>query len=261
MNLPLTPSTSALTKVLVVDDDPALRRLLADYLNRNGYDTLIAEDASDLEERLKRYHPHLLILDRMLPDGDGTDVCRRLRQRGDNIPIIMLSGRDEAKDKIDGLQAGADDYLGKPFSPHELLARMQAVLRRQRHPLQVRHQTVEFGPFSFDISARMLSRQGRLIKLTSGEINLLEALIKNATKPLSRTQLLALVHDSEHSGRTTRAVDVTILRLRRMLEDDPAQPRWIQTIWGVGYCFSPGGGQVDEKPANEKPADNEQVSK
>jgi len=257
MNMPLTPP--ALTKVLVVDDDPALRRLLADYLNRNGYDTLIAEDASDLEERLERYHPHMLLLDRMLPDGDGTDVCRRLRKAGNHIPIIMLSGRDETRDKINGLQAGADDYLGKPFSPHELLARMEAVLRRQRHPLQVRQQTVEFGPFSFDLSARLLSRQGLLIKLTTGETNLLEALIKNATKPLSRTQLLALVHDTGQSGRTTRAVDVTILRLRRVLEDDPAQPRWIQTIWGVGYCFSPGGKQVDEKPASEKPAQTDAV--
>jgi len=251
MNMPLASPAYPLTKVLVVDDDPALRRLLADYLNRNGYDTLIAEDASDLEERLQRYHPHLLILDRMLPDGDGTDVCRRLRQSGDNIPIIMLSGRDETKDKIDGLQAGADDYLGKPFSPHELLARIQAVLRRQRHPLQVRQQTVEFGPFSFDVSARMLSRQGLMIKLTSGETNLLEALITNATKPLSRTQLLALIHDSEQSGRSTRAVDIAILRLRRVLEDDPARPRWIQTIWGVGYCFSPGDKQEENAPAND----------
>jgi len=236
MQTPLTQT--ALTKVLVVDDDPALRRLLADYLNRNGYDTLLAEDTRDLRARIRRYRPHMMIMDRMLPDGDGVEACRRLREAGETIPIIMLSGRDETSDKIFGLQAGADDYLGKPFSPHELLARMEAILRRQPQPL-VRQHLVQFGPFSFDLNARQLSRAGESIRLTSGETNLLEALVKNPSKPLSRDHLLALVHDNGQE-RTSRAVDIAILRLRRVIEENPKRPRWIQTIWGLGYCFVPG---------------------
>ena len=115
------------TKLLVVDDDPALRQLLADYLNRHGYDTLLAPDASDLANRITRYAPDLLVLDRMLPGGDGADACRRLREQGEDIPVILLTARDEAVDRIIGLEAGADDYVGKPFDPRELLARIEAV--------------------------------------------------------------------------------------------------------------------------------------
>ena len=122
------------TKLLVVDDDPALRQLLADYLNRHGYDTLLAPDASDLANRITRYAPDLLVLDRMLPGGDGADACRRLREQGEDIPVILLTARDEAVDRIIGLEAGADDYVGKPFDPRELLARIEAVLRRKRGP-------------------------------------------------------------------------------------------------------------------------------
>lgn len=229
-----------LTKVLVVDDDPALRQLLADYLNRHGYDTLLAPDASDLESRIQRYHPQLVVLDRMLPDGDGVDACRRLRDVGEDIPIIVLTGRDDTGDKITGLQAGADDYLGKPFDPRELLARIEAVLRRKKGASALlRQQPVHFGPFTFDPTTRQLSRAGQPIKLTGGEINLLEALVANPGKPLSRDRLLALARDDEHGERNDRAIDIAVLRLRRAIEDDPKQPRWIQTVWGVGYRFSP----------------------
>jgi len=237
---------SFLTKILVVDDDPSLRRLLADYLNRNGYDALIAENASDLQTRIDRYHPHLVVLDRMLPDGDGLEACRQLRSAGEETPIIMLSGRDETNDKIAGLQAGADDYLGKPFSPQELLARIETVLRRQRHSVQIRQQKVVFGPFVFDLGARQLLRHGEQIRLTTGETNLLEALVKNPGKPLSRAQLLALVHDNGQGERSTRAVDIAVLRLRRALEDEPSRPRWIQTVWGVGYCFAHSGADAEQ---------------
>jgi len=231
-------ANSTLIKILVVDDDPALRRLLADYLNRNGYDTLLAADARDLEARIQRYLPQMVILDRMLPDGDGMEACRRLRQAGENIPIILLSARDEPNDKIAGLQAGADDYMGKPFSPHELLARMEAILRRQKHAVRLRQWAVKFGPLHFDFRSRQLWRSGQPIKLTTVETNLLEALISSPGQPLTRDHLLALLRDNRE--RTTRAVDIAILRLRRVIEDDPKQPRWIQTVWGVGYCFSPG---------------------
>lgn len=228
------------TKLLVVDDDPALRQLLADYLNRHGYDTLLAPDASDLPSRITRYAPDLLVLDRMLPGGDGADACRRLREQGEDIPVILLTARDEAVDRIIGLEAGADDYVGKPFDPRELLARIEAVLRRKRGPSALtKDAPVAFGPFLFDPSTRQLSRDGTVVKLTGGEINLLEALVRNAGKPLSRERLLALARDDDAGERNDRAIDIAILRLRRVIEDDPKQPRWIQTVWGIGYRFSP----------------------
>lgn len=229
-----------LTKVLVVDDDPALRQLLADYLNRNRYDTLLAPDAGDLEARIQRYNPDLIVLDRMLPEGDGAEACRRLRQQGEDIPVILLTARDETVDRIIGLEAGADDYLGKPFDPRELLARIEAVLRRKRGASALaKDHPVDFGPFVFDPTMRQLSKDGEIIKLTGGEVNLLEALVANPGKPLSRERLLALARDDDEGERNDRAIDIAILRLRRAIEDDPKQPRWIQTVWGVGYRFSP----------------------
>jgi len=226
------------TKILVVDDDAALRQLLADYLNRHGYDTLLAPDATDLPERIARYSPDLLVLDRMMPGGDGAHACRRLREQNEDIPIVLLTARDETVDRIVGLEAGADDYLGKPFDPRELLARIEAVLRRKRGPSALAHnKPVAFGPFSFDPTRRQLMRDGATVHLTGGEINLLEALIRNAGKPLSRERLLTLARDD--GERNDRAIDIAILRLRRALEDDPKQPRWIQTVWGIGYRFAP----------------------
>ena len=227
-------------KVLVVDDDPALLQLLADYLNRHHYDTLLAPNASDLEARIQRYSPDLVVLDRMMPDGDGAEACRRLRQQGEDIPIILLTAKDETVDRVIGLEAGADDYLGKPFDPRELLARIQAVLRRKKGASALtKDKPVSFGPFVFDPITRQLHKGDTLIKLTGGEVNLLEALVGNPGKPLSRERLLALARDDEEGERSDRAIDIAVLRLRRALEDDPKQPRWIQTVWGVGYRFSP----------------------
>ncbi|EWM45567.1 response regulator [Bordetella holmesii 70147] len=175
-----------------------------------------------------------------MPGGDGADACRRLREQGEDIPVILLTARDEAVDRIIGLEAGADDYLGKPFDPRELLARIEAVLRRKRGPSAlIKDQPVTFGPFLFDPTTRQLLRDGTMVKLTGGEINLLEALVRNAGKPLSRERLLALARDDDSGERNDRAIDIAILRLRRAIEDDPKQPRWIQTVWGIGYRFSP----------------------
>lgn len=230
---------SSLIKILVVDDDPALRQLLADYLNRHNYDTLLASDASDLEARIERYSPDLIVLDRMMPDGDGALACSRLRANGEDIPIILLTAKDETLDRIYGLQSGADDYLGKPFDPRELLARIETVLRRKKGASTLsKVKPVSFGPFTFDPSLRQLFKDSVPMKLTGGEINLLEALISNPGKPLSRDRLLALARDDD-GERNDRAIDIAILRLRRALEDDPKQPRWIQTVWGIGYRFSP----------------------
>ncbi|NLJ51813.1 MAG: response regulator [Alcaligenaceae bacterium] len=227
-------------KILVVDDDPDLRQLLSDYLNRNGYDTLLAEDAKDLEQRITRFAPDLVILDRMMPSGDGVDACRRLRAIDEDIPIILLTAKDEPVDRIIGLESGADDYVGKPFDPRELLARIEAVLRRKEGPSALtKDQPVHFGPFIFEPQRRQLLKDGQLVKLTGGEINLLEALVMSPGKPLSRDRLLSLARDDENGERNDRAIDIAILRLRRAIETDPKNPRWIQTVWGVGYRFSP----------------------
>ena len=228
------------TKILVVDDDPALRQLLADYLNKYGFDTLLASDARNLAALIERFTPELLVLDRMMPGGDGAEALRALRAQGEDIPVILLTARDESVDRIIGLEAGADDYVGKPFDPRELLARIQAVLRRKGgSSSSKRHAPIMFGNFVFDPVMRQLRKHDQVVKLTGGEINLLEALLQNAGKPLSRERLMTLARDDEAGERSDRAIDIAILRLRRALEDDPKQPRWIQTVWGTGYRFSP----------------------
>lgn len=233
-------STEPRIKILVVDDDPALRQLLADYLNKHGFDTLLAPNATDLAARILRFAPELIVLDRMMPGGDGADACRALRAQGEDIPVILLTARDESVDRIIGLEAGADDYVGKPFDPRELLARIQAVLRRKRGASALTNNApVHFGAFIFNPVMRQLLRGAETVKLTGGEINLLEALIRNPGKPLSRERLLTMARDDESGERNDRAIDIAILRLRRALEDDPKQPRWIQTVWGTGYRFSP----------------------
>lgn len=232
--------SEARTKILVVDDDPVLRQLLADYLNKHGFDTLLAPDARNLAALIERFSPELLVLDRMMPGGDGAEALRTLRAQGEDIPVILLTARDESVDRIIGLEAGADDYVGKPVDPRELLARIQAVLRRKGGSSSNKRQVpIEFGDFVFDPVMRQLRKHAQLVKLTGGEINLLEALLQSAGKPLSRERLMTLARDDEAGERSDRAIDIAILRLRRALEDDPKQPRWIQTVWGTGYRFSP----------------------
>lgn len=227
-------------KILVVDDDADLRQLLAAYLNKHGFDTLLAPDGNDMKSRIDRFEPDLIVLDRMMPGLDGLEVCRTLRASAVDVPIIMLTAKDEPVDRIMGLETGADDYVGKPFDPRELLARIQAVLRRKSAaPAARSDQPFRFGSFEFDFSTRQLTRDGTQIKLTGGEINLLEALIQHAGKPLSRDRLLALARDDDGGERNDRAIDIAVLRLRRAIEDDPKAPRWIQTVWGTGYRFAP----------------------
>ena len=232
--------SEARTKILVVDDDPVLRQLLADYLNKHGFDALLAPDARNLAALIQRFSPELVVLDRMMPGGDGAEALRTLRAQGEDIPVILLTARDESVDRIIGLEAGADDYVGKPVDPRELLARIQAVLRRKGgSSSNKRHAPIAFGDFVFDPVMRQLRKHAQLVKLTGGEINLLEALLQSAGKPLSRERLMTLARDDEAGERNDRAIDIAILRLRRALEDDPKQPRWIQTVWGTGYRFSP----------------------
>jgi two-component system, OmpR family, phosphate regulon response regulator OmpR len=178
----------------------------------------------------------------MLPSGDGAQTVRRLRERGEDIPVLLLTARDETSDRIAGLELGADDYLTKPFDPRELLARIQTVLRRKKGA-SATGRKVAFGPYVFDASLRTLSRDGAVQELTSSELALVEALATHPNRKLSREQLLQMTHDSTAPGDDTadRAIDVAIFRLRRIVEDDPKRPRYIRTVWGVGYMFVPGG--------------------
>ncbi len=235
------PTTRAGSKrrLLVVDDDAELRQLLSTYLTRHGFDVLLLPNTGQLDQYLDRYSPHLIVLDLMMPGEDGLAACRRLRGRGDTLPIIMLTARDEPVDRIVGLEMGADDYVGKPFEPRELLARIEAVLRRNpSNTFDGAAKPFRFGPFECDFEARELRRDDRPVTLTGGEFTLLTVLIRNANRPLKRERLLELTRGGE-SDSLDRAIDMQVYRLRRAIEDDPGRPRYIRTIWGVGYVFVP----------------------
>ena len=230
-------------KILLVDDDPELRQLLATYLGRHGFDTLLLPDTRQLDAYIERFQPHLVVLDLMMPGEDGLAACRRLRGRGETLPIIMLTARDEPVDRVIGLEMGADDYVGKPFDPRELVARIEAVLRRGQQSKaapDAKGGVFTFGEWSLDRGTRQLSRNGEVVALTSGEFALLNALVANARRPMKRERLLELTRGDD-SESFDRAIDVQIHRLRRLLEADPARPRYLQTVWGVGYVFVPDG--------------------
>ena len=248
----------AMRRLLVVDDDSELRHLLSTYLSRHGYDVLLLPGTEQLDAYLDRYNPHLVILDLMMPGEDGLAACRRLRGKGDTTPIVMLTARDETVDRIVGLEMGADDYLGKPFEPRELLARVEAVLRRHAtSSFEGAAKPFTFGPFECNFAARQLSRNGVPVSLTGGEFVLLSALIRNANRPLKRERLLELTRggpvDTPRDS-LDRAIDMQIYRLRRAIEDDPAHPRHIRTIWGVGYVFVPNADAPDAGDTMPAPA-------
>lgn len=225
---------------MVVDDDPALRALLEKYLARYEFDVLAVADAAEAERRLARYRPDVLILDIMLPGEDGLSLCRRLRARGELTPVMMLTARDAPIDRIIGLEIGADEYLGKPFEPRELVARLEALLRRARLPAATPEvaNTLQIGEWFFERDARRLIRGDEQVALTSGEFALLKALTDHPYEPLRRDQLLSLARDAGQD-LSDRAIDVQVSRLRKRLESDPRAPRFIQTVWGFGYVFVP----------------------
>jgi two-component system phosphate regulon response regulator OmpR len=228
----------------VVDDDQELRDLLRDYLTRQGVEVSVLHDGTSIERRLERERPDLIVLDLMMPGVDGLTALRRLRAAGDDIPVIMLTARADDVDRIVGLELGADDYLGKPFNPRELLARVQAVLRRRRSiPSAAPEQRAPyaFGRFELDFQGRSLTRDGKPVVLSGSEFALLKILVNHPMRTLTRERLLELLHGPEYDG-TDRGIDVQVWRLRRLLETDPASPRFIQTVRGRGYVFVPDGG-------------------
>jgi two-component system phosphate regulon response regulator OmpR len=234
-------------KILVVDDDARIRDLLRRYLTQEGFDVLLAEDGKSLTRVLLREPVDLIVLDLMMPGEDGLSVCRRLRGANDRTPVIMLTAKGEDIDRIVGLEVGADDYLAKPFNPRELLARINAVLRR-RPPLEAPgspsgdRATVKFGPFSFDMGARTLYKGTEELTLTTGEFSMLKALVRHPRQPLSREKLAQLARGRDFEP-FDRSLDVQVSRLRKLVEADATAPRYIQTVWGVGYVFIPDGDQ------------------
>ncbi|EEX39222.1 two-component system response regulator OmpR [Vibrio furnissii CIP 102972] len=231
-------------KILVVDDDARLRALLERYLSEQGFQVRSVANSEQMDPLLTRETFHLMVLDLMLPGEDGLSICRRLRNANNAIPILMLTAKGDEIDRIVGLEVGADDYLPKPFNPRELLARIKAVLRRQVIEApgapSADDTVVEFGEFRLNLGTREMFRGEEAMPLTSGEFAVLKALVTNAREPLSRDKLMNMARGREYSAME-RSIDVQISRLRRMLEVDPSKPRYIQTVWGLGYVFVPDG--------------------
>ncbi len=227
------------SRLLVVDDEPELRRLLKSYLSKEGFTVEAVEDGTAMDRYLSGHEVDLVILDLMLPGEDGLSIGRRLRQQK-NMPIIILSARGEELDRIVGLEMGADDYLTKPFNPRELLARIRSVLRRcneVKQPTASEEHILTFGPFTLDLQKHELSRDGQGITLTSGEFTLLRIFLEHSNRVLTRDSLLEMTKGYEHSP-LDRSIDVCVGRLRRKIEPDPTQPVYLRTVWGSGYIFA-----------------------
>lgn len=230
-------------RLLVVDDDPKLRDLLHRYLTAQQFEVGLAIDGASMNRLLQKETWDLIILDLMLPGEDGLSIMRRLRGANVRTPVIILTAKGDDVDRIVGLEMGADDYLPKPFNPRELLARINAVLRRQPAPESPGAPAtdigeVRFGPFVFDPALRSLSRDGQAVPLTTGEYSVLKVFARHPRQPLNRDKLMVLARGREY-GAFDRSLDVQVSRLRKLIESDPTNPRYIQTVWGVGYVFVP----------------------
>jgi len=241
-------------KILVVDDDQRLRELLNRYLTEQGFAVKPVENAAAMDKALAREFYDLLVLDLMLPGEDGLSICRRLRgvnianNANNDLAIIMLTAKGDDIDRIVGLEMGADDYLPKPFNPRELVARIHAVLRRRSAAPPpgapaTSEEIVTFGDVSLNLATRELNRGAeinQLAQLTTGEFSVLKVLVQHPRQPLSRDKLMELARGREYDV-FDRSIDVQISRLRKLVEEDPAKPRYIQTVWGFGYVFVPDG--------------------
>ncbi|PQJ83277.1 MULTISPECIES: osmolarity response regulator transcription factor OmpR [Aliivibrio] len=234
-------------KILVVDDDARLRSLLERYLSEQGFQVRSVANSEQMDRLLARETFHLMVLDLMLPGEDGLSICRRLRSNNNMLPILMLTAKGDEIDRIVGLEVGADDYLPKPFNPRELLARIRAVLRRQVIEApgapSAEDKMVEFGEFRLNLGTREMFRNEEPMPLTSGEFAVLKSLVTNMREPMSRDKLMNMARGREYSAME-RSIDVQISRLRRMIEEDPSRPRYIQTVWGLGYVFVPDGAEA-----------------
>ncbi len=229
--------------ILVVDDEPELRQRLSEFLTANGFDVTEAADGEEMHRRLAERFPDAIVLDLMLPGEDGLSLARGLRRQSD-VPILMLSALGEEMDRVIGLEVGADDYLAKPFSPRELLARLRALLRRSRsHACGATEQPSHspphrFGPFVLDVDGFRLIRDDVEVALTTAEFQLLRVFVTHPHRVLSRDDLIGKLKGYSRDA-FDRSIDVRVTRLRRKIEEDPGRPAYIRTVRGEGYLFNP----------------------
>ena len=225
----------------LIDDDPKILELTAKYLTDNSFIVHTGKSGKELDEVLRKYGADLIILDLMMPEESGLQICQRLRVNEVTVPIIMLTAKGDEVDRIVGLEMGADDYLPKPFNPRELLARINAIIRR-KETFSEKSSTkpIKFGAFLFSIQNRSLSKDGKNISITTGEFNLLKVFTERPKQPLSRDQIMQLARGKELDV-FDRSIDVQISRIRKLIEDDPNNPKYLQTKWGFGYIFNPDG--------------------
>jgi DNA-binding response OmpR family regulator len=226
------------THVLVVDDEPTVREVVAGYLRRDGHAVSEAADGPTALRLLEGDPPDLVVLDMMLPGVNGLDILRRIRAAGD-MPVIMLTARAEEVDRVAGLELGADDYVVKPFSPRELAARVNGVLRRAAPKAPPTDTVLHFDGLSIDLRAREVRLDDRLIEMTPKEFDVLAHLASSPREVFSRADLLRDVWQSSPDWQDPATVTVHVRRIRNKIEADPEQPRWIATVWGVGYRFEP----------------------
>jgi two-component system, OmpR family, response regulator RegX3 len=224
-----------MTRILVVEDEVSFSDPLSYLLRKEGYEVAVAETGPEALEDFDRAGADLVLLDLMLPGLSGTEVCRALRQRS-NVPVIMLTAKDSEIDKVVGLEIGADDYVTKPYSSRELLARIRAVLRRLSEPEDLVPATIEAGPVRMDVERHIVTVGGSTTQLPLKEFELLEILLRNTGRVLTRMQLIDRVWGSDYVG-DTKTLDVHVKRLRAKIEPDPAEPRYIVTVRGLGYKF------------------------
>lgn len=229
--------------ILVVDDEAKLRDLLKKYLTREGFNVSVAESGLAMDKYLADNKVDLIILDLMLPGEDGLSITRRIRSIDIHLPIIMLSARGDEIDRIVGLEVGADDYLAKPFSPRELLARIRSVLRRTTAPTsspENSQESLKFGPYLLNLASHKLTKKEKEIPLSTGEFTLLRLFLENPDRVLTRDKIIQLTKGYERSSMD-RSIDICVGRLRKKIEDDPTNSIYLRTIWGAGYLFSPEG--------------------
>ncbi len=224
-------------KILILEDEVGIRSFVAINLKREGYEVIEAQNGQEALEKISENNIKIALLDVMLPDINGTDVCKYIRQNFENVGIIMLTAKSQEEDKIEGFMSGADDYIIKPFSIKELLFRINALLRRVKKDEEVLDTNkVVLPPFILDLDKRKLFKNNKEIELTPTELAIVKYLMDNTKKSLSREQILQEVWGN-NSLYDFKIVDVNIRRIRNKIEDDPSKPKYIQTVWGYGYCF------------------------
>jgi two-component system response regulator ResD len=231
------PRKDDMPTILIVDDEPIVREVVADYLRKDGFRVESAGDGHEALNRFAAARPDLVLLDLMLPGIDGIEVCRRIRATS-NVPIIMVTAKSEETDTIIGLGVGADDYVAKPFSPRELVARVKAVLRRAVAPPPADGDPLRFGALTIRPDRRQVEIAGTSVELTAREFDLLEFLARHPSQVFTRDELLDKVWDWSYAS-DGGTVTVHIRRLRQKIEPDPERPRYVKTVWGVGYKFEP----------------------